>query len=81
MLLGVMTTMVSVPPLEGVESGDGFFFGRQCLEERLLTEGEFLISVVADAAMVRAEAKERCGDCCSICDGCNNHAALKMVKK
>ena len=40
-----------------------------------------MISVVADAAMVRAEAEERCGDCGSIGAGYNNHTALKMVKK
>ena len=48
--------------------------------ERLSTKGLFLISVVGDAAMVRAEAEERCGGF-FISDGCNNYAALKMVKK
>ena len=37
--------------------------------------------MVADAIMVRAEAEEKYGDCCSVGDGCNNYAAIKMVKK
>ena len=61
LLLGVMTAMIFVPPLEGVELVDGFFFGRRCLEEKLSMEGIFLVSVVVEAAIVRTKAEESCG--------------------
>ena len=49
-----------------------------------------MITTVLPQLMVRVETKGRCGEavvvfvdidgCCTSCDGCNNHAARRMVK-
>ena len=60
----------------------------QCLESVLSLVGVSLIAVVVARAMMIDRGRSSdvvifvdIDDCCTSCDGCNNHAAQRIVKK